>query len=128
MFWQRKAGTDYYISKEAYFKNRVNNLVCAARRRAKDRNLPFDIDVEYIISVWTFKCSVLGIEMRFGEDGVSEGHSPSIDRIVPASGYIKGNVRIISYRANALKNNATFEEIEALYKDALRLEGIRIIK
>jgi hypothetical protein len=38
----------------------------------------------------------------------------SIDKIVPALGYVKGNVIIVSNRANIIKNNATPEEILAV--------------
>ena len=37
--------------------------------------------------------------------------SPSIDRLIPELGYIKGNVNVISLRANIIKNNATKDEL-----------------
>ena len=40
-----------------------------------------------------------------------------IDRIDSSKGYVKGNVRVISKRANTLKNNATIEELELVLKD-----------
>lgn len=40
---------------------------------------------------------------------------PSIDRLVPSLGYVRGNVNIISNRANLLKKDATLQEIESLY-------------
>lgn len=36
---------------------------------------------------------------------------PSLDRINPDRGYVPGNVQVISFRANTLKNNATREEL-----------------
>jgi hypothetical protein len=36
--------------------------------------------------------------------------SPSLDKINPELGYVPGNVAIISYRANRIKNNGTAEE------------------
>ena len=42
---------------------------------------------------------------------------PSLDRIDGAKGYVKGNVRVISHRANMLKNDATIEELELVLKD-----------
>lgn len=40
--------------------------------------------------------------------------APSLDRLVPALGYVRGNVRVISHRANRLKGDALIEEIEAV--------------
>jgi len=40
--------------------------------------------------------------------------SPTLDRFIPELGYIPGNVDIISHRANALKSNATLEEVQML--------------
>lgn len=34
----------------------------------------------------------------------------------------KGNIWVISYRANTIKNNCTFEEIQKLYEALLKLE------
>lgn len=40
--------------------------------------------------------------------------TPSLDRIVPERGYVRGNVEVISWEANRLKNSATLEQLEAL--------------
>ena len=37
-----------------------------------------------------------------------------MDKIIPSLGYVKGNVQIISNRANFMKNDATIENIQAL--------------
>jgi hypothetical protein len=37
-----------------------------------------------------------------------------LDRIDNNEGYVKGNVAVISFRANTLKNNATAEELRAI--------------
>jgi hypothetical protein len=41
-------------------------------------------------------------------------NSYSLDRIDSNKGYVKGNVWVISRRANVIKNNATLEELELL--------------
>jgi hypothetical protein len=65
-------------------------------------------------------CPVLGIKLApKGKKG--NPALPSIDRIDSNKGYIPGNVRVISYRANALKSNATLEELELVLADARRL-------
>lgn len=57
-------------------------------------------------------CPVLGV--RLAAVGSSSDWSPSLDRFDPTKGYIPGNVRIISKRANTLKNNGTAEEHERI--------------
>ena len=47
--------------------------------------------------------------------------SPSLDRIIPSLGYVKGNIRVISFRANTLKNNATLSELELILEDAKKI-------
>ena len=57
------------------------------------------------------RCPVLGIPIYKGENGRMTDNSPSLDRIVPELGYIPSNVVVISYKANAIKRNATPQEI-----------------
>lgn len=89
-------------------KDFLTNNIKTVRVRAEANNLPFDLELE------DFKipdlCPVLGIKLEWGDKITN--NTPSFDRVVPELGYIKGNVRIISMRANRLKNNATVEEME----------------
>ena len=106
-------------SRRFRFANPRRAMVTQAKTRARKRNIPFDMH-------WTDlpelpeKCPVLGIEIvwAFRGKGGWYDDSPSIDRIIPALGYVAGNVRIISNRANRLKADATLEEMELLLKDA----------
>ena len=43
-----------------------------------------------------------GVELLFGA-GRNNPDNPSLDRVVPELGYVRGNVRVISYWANRLK-------------------------
>lgn len=57
---------------------------------------------------------MLGVTLIRKGAGQAHEHSPSIDRIDPTKGYIKGNIAVISWRANMLKNNMTVEEARLL--------------
>ena len=57
-------------------------------------------------------------------EGVLGDDSPSLDRIVSSLGYVKGNIRVISYKANRVKSNATLEELRKVYEDSLRVSQI----
>lgn len=87
----------------------LNIILRHARKRAKDKNIPFDISLSDL-EVPAF-CPVLGIELCVN-DSHAKDNSISIDRINPELGYVKGNVAIISYKANTIKNNASIEELE----------------
>lgn len=81
----------------------------SAKRRANEFNLEFNLDLEDIIIPDI--CPVLGIHLFVGEKTMSI-NSPSIDRIDNTKGYIKGNIKIISMKANTLKSDATIEQLK----------------
>jgi hypothetical protein len=62
-------------------------------------------------------CPILGIPLdySFGK-GVRTENSPSIDQIIPGAGYIPGNVIVISWRANRIKNDGSPEEHLKIYE------------
>ena len=82
-----------------------------AKRRAAKSGIPFDIEIEDVFI--PERCPVFGTPFRYGE-GATLPESPSLDRIIPRLGYVKGNVAVISHRANAIKNNATSEELQTV--------------
>jgi hypothetical protein len=92
--------------------NPVKYLLRTARQSARTRNLSFDLDAPYLQTLWTTTCPILGLQLV--RVAGTRDTSPSLDRIDPASGYIRGNVQIISFRANRIKNDATVEELEAI--------------
>jgi hypothetical protein len=83
-----------------------------AKKRAKDKNLPIDIDIKYLRDIWpeNNKCPALNIKLKHGRNG-SHDASPSLDRIIPSKGYVKGNVQWISNLANQIKSSATPEQV-----------------
>ena len=86
-----------------------NLLLKKAKERAKKYKIPFDISTEDIIIPDI--CPILGIPLIAGEKIVCDT-SPTLDRIKPELGYVKGNIQVLSKRANTLKSNATIEELE----------------
>lgn len=94
-------------------RNPANILVWQARDRARRFGLPCDLNTGDL-TIPEF-CPVLGIPIeRNPGTGKWHANAPSVDRIKPALGYVKGNVRVISWRANNLKRDGTAEEHEAI--------------
>lgn len=89
---------------ENYLKSRISAL----KHRALKENVFFDL-TEQDFTVPEI-CPVLGIPM----DGRDKNHQWSFDRLVPALGYTKENVRVISMKANRIKNNASLEDLEKI--------------
>lgn len=59
------------------------------------------------------KCPVLGISLRASR-GPQDPQAYSLDRIENKKGYILGNIIVMSYKANRLKNDGTAQEHEAI--------------
>lgn len=82
----------------------------AAKARAKKRGLKFNIGISDIII--PERCPVLGIKLEFAIGrNHQEDFSPTLDRFDNNLGYIKGNVQVISSKANRIKTDATAEEV-----------------
>jgi hypothetical protein len=86
-------------------------MLINARARAKKRGLDFNIDL-FDVKIPNV-CPILDIPIMIGEDKTLS-NSPTIDRVDNNKGYTKGNVRVISHRANSMKNNNTLETLEKL--------------
>lgn len=83
-----------------------------AEKRAKSKNLPFELKVNDIII--PEHCPILGLKLsvsNIGKKGPSNS-SPSLDRIIPEKGYVKDNIMVISMKANKIKSDASIADIE----------------
>lgn len=97
----------------------VLNLFQGAKNRSIEKNLPFDLTKQWIDENLKEYCPVLNLKYLYCQ-GKPVYESPSIDRLLPEKGYLIENCRIISFRANLLKNDATLEQINQLI-DYLKL-------
>lgn len=98
--------------REWYRINVEAGLLHSARARARRRGDAFTI-TRADVQIPTH-CPVLGIPLVRTNSGAQTSNSPSLDQLVPGRGYVPGNVRVISWRANDLKRNATVDELRRL--------------
>lgn len=93
---------------KSWKNNALNIMFNNSKQRAKKSGLEHSITKEDII-IPDF-CPVFNIKLK-REDKNTWLNAPSIDRIDNTKGYIKGNVIVVSRRANILKKDATIEEL-----------------
>jgi len=96
-----------------YRKNWAKRILAGASIRAKRDGIPFDLtEADIVMPVF---CPVLGMRLVIGVRGHTDA-SPSLDRFTPSLGYVRGNVAVISNRANRMKADGSLEEHEALVR------------
>ena len=95
--------------KEQRIKFREKYLLRSAKVRHQQQNIPFNLTIEDIII--PDYCPILKVPLTKHTMSKKDWNAPSIDKIIPELGYIKGNIMIISLKANLMKSNATKEEL-----------------
>ena len=112
-----------YAAKMFKYEWRLNKLYSAAKFRAIDKNVNIDITTEYLIDLWNKSGGTCSITKRpfdlspWGKKGQVNPNAPSIDRIIPELGYIKGNVRLVIYHINVALSEFGLDALKKLAKD-----------
>jgi hypothetical protein len=86
-------------------------LLLRAKSNAKAKGVAFNLTLEDIVI--PSECPILHIPIIV-HAGTRSPNTPSVDRIIPRLGYIKGNVHVVSWRANRIKHNGTLDELIAI--------------
>lgn len=85
-----------------------------AKNRAVREGVPFCLELQDLIDIATDECPIFHTPFVWGASGLGKGKtrpdSPTLDRVLPELGYVKGNVAFLSYRANRIKDNGTMQE------------------
>lgn len=107
----KQNGKKYYSTekrRKKYIDNVELELFHHAKHRAKTKRLEFNLTKEDIIIPNT--CPIFGVPLNFE----NKNNVPTLDRIDSNKGYIKGNIQVISFKANRLKNNGSIEEFKKI--------------
>lgn len=83
----------------------LRNIKFSAKKRNLDFNLKYS-DFELPIF-----CPILGVKLEYGKN-TNSPFNASIDRIDNTKGYIRGNIIVISRKANLMKNDASLEDLQ----------------
>jgi len=98
----KKSAVDW---KAVPLEKRIFNRI---KTRAKRKNQDFNLDLEDIII--PTECPVFKVPFIYGDIDWTY----SVDRINNSKGYIKGNIQILSNRANRLKGDFEIEELQVM--------------
>ena len=88
--------------------NRIRALLHTLRSRCRKLGVVCDLTAADIVI--PEQCPVLGLRL---DSGPRECRA-SVDRKRPKRGYIRGNIAVISMRANRIKSDASIQELEAI--------------
>ena len=112
---------EYLRKRRRRHNNPTKYLWERAKRRSKQLNIPFDIELGDIII--PDRCFVFGFPIQVMSD--DQDCSATVDRIINHLGYVKGNIVVVSWLANQLKRDASLLELRLLAKFYKRFERRR---
>ena len=78
-------------------------------KKANAKRLGIEFSVPFSAIDFPTHCPILGIELDYFAEGRQE-NSVSFDRLDFSKGYVEGNVVVLSWRANRIKNDGTEKE------------------
>lgn len=100
-------------------RNKIKYLVRSAIHRSKQNGL--ECHEKYLKTVVAVQrpahcpCCNVVLDYRMSRNGaMPKVDGPSLDRIDCSKGYIEGNIEIICWRCNAIKRDATLQELDRI--------------
>lgn len=96
-------------------EKRLNQIYNNKKQSAKLKNISFSITKNDLRSILVSYCPILKIPINY-QASKANPNGFSIDRINPNLGYILGNCRVISFKANAAKWKASKDDIKKIFK------------
>ena len=91
-----------------YAANTEKQLLYAIKHRSREGGIDFNLTVEDLVAGES--CPSCG--SAFSDE--SKNTKPSVDKVIPSRGYVKGNVVVICGACNRRKQDATPEQLEQI--------------
>lgn len=114
---ERKTAKDVAWQKLNWKKTTVFRI----KSRCKRNNIPFNLTPEDIFV--PMLCPILRVPLGVPLEKFND-RTPTVDRIDPNGGYVRGNVQVISWKANRLKCDGSLQELMLLGDWASRQQGV----
>ena len=108
---------EVWLDKDDYLRRNINRIFHNRKSKSKKIAREFSVDFDYVLSIFpkNNKCPITKKPFKLGGSYIGKGNdnkdSPSLDRIDPRKGYIKGNLVWVSRGVNAAKFDATVDEL-----------------
>lgn len=110
--WRRDIRDEAIRAKEGISLRYIQDRLSLYKSRAKTKKYPFDLDSNYLLELWKNqeglcfytkqKMNIIHLKYSFW--------SPSLDRLNPNAGYVKGNVVWALHGVNCFKQELTLNE------------------
>lgn len=90
------------------YRSYLSNLLSKSRDTNRKRRFTgYEVTLDQLVELWETqdgRCAISGVVLTHHNDGSGlKDFNASIDRIDSTLGYIPGNVQLVAYRANMLK-------------------------
>ncbi len=108
----QKASNKNYHNIKSDIDKRKKQILKRVEQRANREGETFDLTVDDLH--WPEACPVFGFMLSY--DKSDKDRSVSLDKHDPSKGYTKGNVVVMSLRANRAKWNLNVEEVKKLHE------------
>ena len=116
------------------YTKKIKSYLTHIKHRAKELDLPFDLDSDYLVELYKkqdSRCYYTNEIMSFENTVVSKNrphrYVPSIERLFPEKGYVKGNVSWVCYYVNRMKNDLNLEEFYSLCEKVIEIKNGRTV-
>lgn len=111
----KELGHSKYTEKKAAYgkKHRLKyptkNILAAIKNRAKNKDIPFDLTLDWYDKEFAKGCAVTGIELDIS--GSKTSFTAHVDRKIPDLGYVQSNCQLVCASYNIAKKDWTHEDV-----------------
>jgi hypothetical protein len=99
-------------------------VLAGCRSRSKASGAPLDLDIVYLVDLYqkqNNRCTISGLKFHLDPPAPRPSpYSPSIDRIDPRKGYVKGNVHFVLFAINIAKSEWQIKELLPIWGAAVK--------
>ena len=107
-------------------KNRILSILYSSKIRAKKRNIPFDMELYKLAENVPSNCFCCKsrLDYRIGQRRSRKNLTPSLDRLDNNLGYTVDNTKVVCFKCNVLKSDASLEDINNFYNYVNKIPSI----